>query len=380
MKRILILYAKYGGGHLSAAKSIQTYIEENYLDANVKFVDCVEYSNPFLSSITTNAYKQMAIHLPSLWKKVYYDSDHGFLLKVSERTKKYMASKLLNLLNEFLPDVVISTHPFGSQIISYLKAHNRADCKLATILTDFEQHSQWLIGHEYCDFYFVSNNKMKEDLIKFNISSEKIHITGIPLSKRFYMPLQNSRIYEENSLHKDKKTILFFGGGELGLGKSRTIKILRTLVKYLGEYQIIAISGRNNKMNKEFLKLYDEIQNTDLHIYRYTTQVPELMSISSLVVSKPGGLTSSESIASHVPLLIINPIPGQEEQNAKFLESAGVGVWLKKEDDIKQVVHSLLSSPEKLDEMKGNCKKVAKINSTEEICEVIINGTFGNLI
>ncbi len=125
-------------------------------------------------------------------------------------------------------------------------------------------------------------------------------------------------------------------------------------------------------MNNEFIKLSDEINNSDLHILKYTQYVPELMYVSSLVVTKPGGLTSSESLASGLPMLIINPIPGQEEENAEFLENAKVGIWLKNDDNIDDIVNSILLDSNKLEAMKQNCLLLAKKDSTKNICEIIL--------
>ena len=156
------------------------------------------------------------------------------------------------------------------------------------------------------------------------------------------------------------------------MGKKRTVLILKSLAKHLDEYQIVAVSGRNKKMNNEFLNLYKKLQNEDLHVLKYTKDVPSLMHISSLVVTKPGGLTSSESLASNLPILIINPIPGQEEENAEFLEASGSAVWLKKEDNIDDVINNLLNDPQKLEQMKINTTQIAKPNSTMDICKILI--------
>lgn len=379
MKKILILYAKYGGGHFSAAKSIQTYFEENYFDIEVKLVDCVEYFNSFINKLTTATYKQMAKKAPWAWKKVYYNSQKGILAKLSTSANKIMAKKLYNLFKEFLPDIIISTHFFATQITSYLKEHENFNCTLATILTDFAPHNQWLIGKDYNDLFFVSNENMKKELINSNVPENKIFVTGIPLSERFSDTFNIDEIYKEHNLKRNKKVILFFGGGEFGLGKDRTVKILKSLIRHLNTYQIIAISGKNKKMNSEFLKIHKELDKTnnpfisDLHIYKYTTNVPELMNISSLVVTKPGGLTSSESLVSNLPMLIINPIPGQEEENATFLENAGVAVWLKKDDNIDITINNLLLDENKMKEMSIKCKNFAKPYSSRDIGEIVLN-------
>lgn len=372
MKKILILYAAYGGGHYSAAKSIKKYLDDNY-SVETDIIDCIEYINKVLNKITTSAYKEMAKKTPNLWGKVYMNSQSGILGHVSSRTNKMMAIKLKNLIKEKDPDLVISTHPFSSQMVSYLRRKGKINCKLVTILTDFAPHDQWLIGHEYTDAFFVSNTRMGDYLKNYGIEPNKIHITGIPLSDKFLCKIDKSTVYKEFSLDCSKPIILFFGGGEFGLGKDRTIQILKALISNLPTYQIIAISGRNSRMNTDFHELVEATNSKDrVKILDYTNKVPELMSISTIVVTKPGGLTTSESLASNLPILIINPIPGQEEENAEYLESHGVGVWIRKSDDPNEVIKNLFSNPSKLNEMREKTKLLAQKNSTIDICKIIM--------
>ena len=160
MKKIIIFYASYGRGHLSAAKSIKEHLEKNYNDVNVEMIDCMKYISNALEKITTGAYKEMAKKLPSLWGHIYINSQKGPLGHISSRANKIMAIKLKNLILEKSPDFIISTHPFSSQMVSYLKRKGKINCKLATILTDFASHEQWLVGHEFTDLFFVSNDNM----------------------------------------------------------------------------------------------------------------------------------------------------------------------------------------------------------------------------
>ena len=372
MKKILIFYAAYGGGHFSAAKSIKKYLDNNY-DVETNIVDCIEYINKVLNKITTGAYKEMARKTPNLWGMVYSHSQKGILGHVSTRTNKVMAIKLKNLIKEENPDLIISTHPFSSQMVSYLRRKGKINCKLVTVLTDFAPHDQWLIGHEYTDAFCVSNNNMKKYLENYGVESSKIHVTGIPLSDRFFEKFDKNEVCKEFDLEPSKPVILFFGGGEFGLGKDRTLQILEALIHNLPTSQIVAISGKNPKMNSGFKDLVNKANaEARVKVLDYTNKVPELMSISIIVVTKPGGLTTSESLASNLPILVINPIPGQEEENAEFLEAHNVAVWLKKSDDPNKVIQDLFSNPAKLAEMKNNAKILAKRNSTKDICETII--------
>lgn len=374
MKKILILYASYGGGHLSAAKSIKEYIDNNYNDVETKIVDCIKYINLTLDKITTGAYRQMAKKAPWAWKKVYYHSEKGALSKISNTTNKIIARKLLHLFEEFNPNLVISTHPFGTQMTSYLKKKNKINCTLATILTDFAPHDQWLVGNEFGNYFFVAHEAMKNSLINdFNIESKKVYSTGIPLSSKFLSEFNDNEIYKTFGLNPQKKTILFFGGGAFGLGKSRTLEILQTLINYLDEYQIVAISGKNSKMNASFNELASSIQDkSSLKVYEFIDNVPEIMHISNLVITKPGGLTISESLASALPILIINPIPGQEEENAEFLEQSGVAVWLRKNDSAETVLKNLLEDENMLSTMKEKTYTLAHKDSTKQICDILL--------
>lgn len=370
--RILIFYASYGGGHLSAARSIKQYLDENYKDVDTLLIDCIKYINKGLDKITSLAYNEMAKKAPWAWGEIYNHSQKGTMSHISNGANKLMSFKLNKLFEEYNPDIVISTHPFGSQMTAYLKSKGKTNCVLASVMTDFASHDQWLVGHEFIDHFFVSHDGMKKDIITKGIPASKIHATGIPLSNRFLEHFNKKDIKLSFDLKLEKKTILFFGGGEFGLGKDKTLKILKAFIDNIGdEYEIIAISGKNPKMQEKFEELVGD--NPNVQVYGYTNEVPELMSISDLVVTKPGGLTITESLASGLPIVIINPIPGQEVENAEFLEKKGVAVWIRKTENPEQTISELLSNPEQLRHMKIRSKLMAKKHSTADICKILID-------
>lgn len=373
MKKILIFYASYGGGHLSAAKSIEECINKNYENVETELIDCMKYINKTIEKVTTTAYKEMAKKMPWAWGKIYSDSQKGPLAHISSRSNQIMAIKLLRLLREKQPDLIISTHPFGSQMCSYLKRKGKINAKIATIMTDFAPHDQWLVGSDFTDYYFVAHDRMKDYLISKDIPATKIFDTGIPISSRFSEVYDKNAIVQNLGLKNTKPNILFFGGGEYGLGKSRTVEIFEGLVKVSNDFQIIAIAGRNETMKANFenvVKKYNRENN--IKILEYTNMVPELMSISNLVITKPGGLTVTESLASELPIVVINPIPGQEEENAEFLENKGIAVWIRKQDNPELIFSDLLSDTNKLEKMKKNTKSLANKNSAGDICKILL--------
>lgn len=373
MNRILIFYGSYGGGHLSASRSIRDYIQSNYPDSEIMMVDCIEYINKLFNKVTTKAYVDFSKNARWIWKQLYYGSESGGLARISNSINRIMAIKLDKLIQEFCPTLIISTHPFSSQMCAILKQKGKVNCTLATVMTDYAPHNQWLVAHEFVDYYFVAHEGMKEQLIERGVEPNKIYATGIPLSNRFLLNYDKPKILQEYNLSPEKKTILFFCGGEYGFGKDKTFNRLKAIIDTFPNLQVIAIAGRNEKMKERFDALVEETNSRNtVKILSYTNQVPELMSVSDLVITKPGGLTTTESLASGLPLIIIDPLPGQEEENADFIEKSGAGIWIKENDDIQNILFDVLGNTYKLQDMKIRARLIAKKNSTKDICEKLL--------
>ena len=374
MEKILILYGSYGGGHLSAAKSISECLKSQNPNLTVEMIDCIEYINKFINKLSTDAYKEMAKKFPFLWEYFYTNSQEGTLAKFTNKTNKIFSKKLAALILEFNPDLIISTHPFSSQMCSILKQEGKINCKIATILTDYKIHNQWLYLPEFIDYFFVSNNDMKNDMLKKHIPENKIFVTGIPISSKFSKEFNKNEIFDELEFDYNKKTVLFFAGGEFGLGRSTAVMTLKALIRLFHNIQIIAISGKNSKMNSKFKKIITAYSAWDrVKLFDFTDKVPEFMQISTLVITKPGGLTTTESLVCNLPIIVINPIPGQEEENAEFLEKHGVGIWIRKGDNIARIIKNLYRNPDIISKMHENTKKLAKPNSTNDICNILLN-------
>ena len=186
---------------------------------------------------------------------------------------------------------------------------------------------------------------MKQNLLEKGIKENQIKVTGIPLSNRFLSHYDKEKTLSEFGLSTKKRTVLFFAGGEQGFGKDTVYNMLKSLIESFPNLQIIAISGKNEKIKNQFDELVNKTNsNETVKILEYTTKIPELMSVSDLVITKPGGLTTTESLASGLPIIVINPIPGQEEENAEFLENKGVAIWIKKDDNIEDELYKVLNS------------------------------------
>lgn len=373
---ILLFYASYGSGHLSAATAIEQYIREHYPDAKTLKIDCVEYINKSINKISTSAYKSIILKTPMLWGQVYKLLKNDTILDITQFSNRFMAKKIFTLFEDFEPDLVISCHPLGGQITSFLKSHKKTNCKLATVMTDFASHKQWLIGKDYTDYFFVSNIEMKTSLISEGIYPNKIYVSGIPISPNFYKNYDKENIYKSLNIEKNKKNIIFFGGGSLGLSSSSNIQaILTSLLQATDEsHQIIIISGKNQKLYNDFQKtINNTYHKSQIKLIDFTTELPELLPITSFVITKPGGLTITECISTNVPIILINPIPGQEKENAQYIADNKMGIWIKTTKPTPEYFQEIFNDTKLIEEIKENQKKYSHINSTKNICDILIN-------
>ena len=373
---ILLFYASYGSGHLSAASAIEQYIKEHYPNDKTLKIDCVEYINRSINKISTSAYKNIILKTPLLWGQVYKLLKNDTILDITQFSNRFMAKKIFKLFEDFEPDLVISCHPLSGQITAFLKSHNKTNCKLATVMTDFASHKQWLIGKDYTDYFFVSNIEMKTSLISEGIFPNKIYVSGIPISPNFYKNYDKESIYNSLKILKNKKNIIFFGGGSLGLSSSTNVQnILTSLLQATNEsYQIIIISGKNQKLYNEFQKTITNTNHTsNTKLIDFTTQIPELLPITSFVITKPGGLTITECITSNVPVILINPIPGQEKENAQYIVDKKMGIWIKTNKPTPEYFQDILNDDKLIKEIKNNQKIYSHLNSTQNICNILIN-------
>ncbi len=377
MKKIIIAYAAYGGGHLSAAKNLKEYIDLNYPDNEVILFDFMKYINRVIDKVGIKAYSEINTNAPWLWGKIYQHTQDPLFEKILFLSNKLVSYKLNKLFKIEKPDIIISTHFFASHICSILKKNKKIDCTLATVITDYgtKPYNEWILGHEYIDYIFASQEQMKINLIEKGIAPNKVIATGIPISIKFSQIQNTQNILSELNFFENKKTILFFGGGEMGLGKNKTLDIFKTLISDHSDLQIIVIAGKNEDLKNNFEKISLEYNNGNIiKVLGFSNNIPELMSISDLVITKPGGLTTTECLVSNLPMIVINPIPGQETDNADFLVRHGCAEWIKNDEEVSYILNKILNNPNKISIMKQCTKLIAKPNSTRDICEILLKG------
>lgn len=371
MKKIMILYASIGGGHYKAAEGIKNYLTEYYPNFKVEMIDALRYTNKVVDKLIINSYVNMARYSPKMWGEIYKISEKQYsVANFSNMVQKLLSKKLFKLFKDEEPAVVISTHPFITEMVASLKKSEKTNCKLCVIITDYASHKFWEIKPEYVDMYFVANEEMKYGLVHNKIDSSKIFVTGIPVSPAFLKEYNKLEIYKDFNLSPQKRTVLIFGGGQFGMSNIKDF--FKALLSIKEDIQIVAIAGKSKKNQNLFESLAKD-SNKKVIVLGYTTKVPELMNISNFVISKPGGLTTTEILTCHLPFIIINPVPGQEEENANFLTNNGAATRLW---DVKKAVpffEQFFNDDFRINNMKIMQEYISKPNSTKDIVETIVN-------
>lgn len=370
LKKILILSAAVGAGHLRAAEALEKTFRLLHPDAEVKNIDVLEYTNPLFRRLYGKAYLDMVNTMPEVLGWMYDSLD-----KPWENERRRLALDRLNtgplikLLKEENPDVAVCTHFLPAEIISWLKAKKKIDFPQVIVVTDFDAHAMWLC-HNY-EQYFVALDETKVHLSKIGIPADKLTVTGIPIDPLFASPVDKKEARRKFGLDEDKLTILVSAGG---FGVGNIGHLLEALSELQTPSQIVAICGRNEELRVKLEKLAREKLNSERVEFRpigFTKEMDAYMSASDLIVGKPGGLTTSEALAKGLVFVVVNPIPGQEERNSDHLLEKGCAIKCNNLPTLAYKIDQLVNDELRFAAMKENVRRFARPRAAFEIVEKV---------
>lgn len=375
MAKILFLTASVGLGHTSAAEAVISVLKETHPSLEIEVVDSYTLASPTLGRIAADSYIQMIKTIPDLYGFFYeLEEKDNPVTGVRNWLNQVNANCFNNLIEKIKPDLIVCTHAFPCGIIALLKKSGRLNLPVVGIITDFMAHSFWI--HREVDAYAVGSENLKDYLVKKGIAPEKIKVTGIPVKLNFDLSLNKADVRQKLGLKPELTTFLVMGGG-LGLGPiDRIVKILNTVSH---PKQIIVGVGTNQRLKKNlenWLKK-KELQNGNrIYIFGFIENIYELMQSADVLISKPGGLTSSEALVTQLPMLIVNPIPGQEQRNTTFLLDQKVAIYVPKLKMLKQKVEELIQNPAELDLIKDRMKKLRRTEAAREVAELLVENIY----
>lgn len=340
-KKVLILSASIGTGHTQAARAIEEYVKTIPEECDVEHVDFLSNDILSIDNIVKETYIKILDVFPLLYDLMYYSSQ-GYKKGLAVKTLFAWGLKrrLLKVLADRKPDVLVFTHPFPAGAAALLKRQHRLNIPLVGVITDFAIHQLWV--YPQIDVYCVAATQIKDLLVEQGVAADKVVVSGIPVRKAF-----DQERWHWDEEHQHNKNILIMGGG-LGMGSIRQSLALLDRLSVIDSFTVV--TGYNADLYDELSKMRGELDH-DVEILGYTNQISKLMCRASLLLTKPGALTCTEGAAIQVPMVLYSPIPGQEEANAKYMQAKGCAAWVKKQEELVSIVSDLFTHPEKLEAM-----------------------------
>jgi processive 1,2-diacylglycerol beta-glucosyltransferase len=366
--RILVLSASVGAGHLRAAEAVELALRQTLPDAIVRNVDVLEMTNRLFKRLYGQFYLDLVNKAPHALGYFYDMLDQPRSPKArSDKLRLYLEKLNLKAFVKFLKeepwDLVINTHFLPAEIIASLRQKKELDLPHVTASTDFETHRLWV--NQPCDRYFTATPEGALYLQHWGVPAADTFVTGIPIHPVFSTPKDRKACIAKHGLADDRPIVLQLSGG-FGVGPIE--KIFHGLLGVEQPIQLVTITGRNEKLKDQLSK----IKPPDRHkvkVMGFTKEIDELMQAADLVVSKPGGLTTSEVLARGAVMVIVNPIPGQESRNSDYLLENGAAIKANNLATLGFKVNALLKDPVRLEVLRANVRRIAKPRAAFDVVE-----------
>jgi processive 1,2-diacylglycerol beta-glucosyltransferase len=368
--KVLNLTVAAGSGHGKAAEAVKNYFSKNYKDSDIdmKIVNTLKYINPLVDKLVIGSYLNTLKKSPSIYGKIFdYAESDDVVSNFTQIINDFLSKRIKNLIDKYNPDVIVCTHFFPLEMMSILKRKQKITTPIVAIVTDYAPHSIWF--YSYIDAYVIPHEDFVQDLIEKGINKDTIYPYGIPIQENFLDSMDQKECRRSLGIDPDTLTLLLMGGG-LGMGNMKTI--FEQLAFSNLPLQLIACTGSNMKLKNQLIDISSRC-NKQTAIYDFADNVSTLMSACDILISKPGGLTVTESINKHKPIIITSAIPGHEERNADYLLNNGIAARVKDTDSIVSLIKQLTKSNSRLLHMRESAKEKSKPDATRKTCELIIS-------
>lgn len=353
-KKYIIFTLSTGGGHNKAADALKKEIENNGDSAIIVNLFQKESKSPIIKDVVEKGYDVLVNLFPGVYDIVYKMIDKKISRDLLENLLIFTRKNILNIIEKENPDIIISTHPFGAVTIGKILEKEKIDLPFIQIVTDYQPHYTYI--SKSIKAYVVASEYTKELLAKRGVPKEIIYALGIPISDEFKVI---------NKVESNKFTVLIMGGA---VAKKEIKKYVRKLVYDKLDIEIDVICGKNEKLYEELEEEFSE--NTNVKIIGFTNDVSYYMDKAKLIITKPGGLTTTESISKNLPMIIPFYIPGQEKQNLDFLVENNMAIEINEENDLSSTIQMLMLDESRYNEMVSNMKELSEKFSVKKIIEM----------
>ena len=364
--RTLVISVTAGNGHNATAKTMAEYLEANGADATV--LDLYKYISRIIYNMVDKGYLFSIRHTPKGFGRAYSGVERrriprkilGLL-----NSNRLLASRLAGFFADYHPDVILVTHVFAAQVLDVLKKQGHLQVPIVGVMTDYCIHPLWETVPSVGTIV-VPSEIMRYAAARRGIEAERLVPLGIPVASKFSGKREKADARREIGLDPDKTTILVMGGS---MGYGDLLQSVTEIDQMDKGYQLACIAGANRRLLRQLKQLETK---HPIHVCGFTDQVDLYMDAADCIVTKPGGLSTSEALSKELPLILVSPIPGQEERNAHFFVNAGAAVLVSRHFPIAEAVYSVLESEGRLEHMKQAIRQIACPRAAADIADLTI--------
>ncbi len=365
-----MLSVSAGAGHVRAAEALRATAQQRYPSVVATHIDLMSLVPDSFKKLYADSYIKVVERMPALWGYLYNLTDKqsgsSGLSRMRRAVERLNTRKLKAELAMLEPDVIICTHFLPAELLARLKRKGELTAKVWVQITDFDVHSMWV--HEHLDGYCVASEEVAQRLADKGVARENIHVTGIPIMPVFSEKYSRAQCAADIGIDADKTTLLMMSGG---VGLAGTEKLAERLLNLPGDFQIVALAGRNAELLESLQRIAARHPGR-LMPMGFTQTIERIMAASDLAITKPGGLTASECLAVGLPMIVVSPIPGQEERNADYLLESGAAMKAYDEAGLVYRVQLLINHPQRVQQMRERCLAVGTPHAARAVLNIVL--------
>lgn len=367
--KALVLSISTGQGHHATGQAVALCFES--LGVSCATLDAYEYVEPMLKGLVSKGYLISTKYIPKISSKAYdlvvKKSKPMSNYSVGKLTNTFMAEELMGYLEEYRPDVVICTHVLSAAMMSVLKERGEWNGIVAGIVTDFTLHPLWE-ECGYIDYYITPSELLEYQMRNKGLDIRKMLPFGIPIRQEFSQTIEQTEARQKLDLDESKPTILLMSGS---MGYGKIDRSLQKIDELPMDFQIMVVCGNNKRMYRKIQKMQSALKK-DVRVYGYVDNVYMMMDAADCIITKPGGITSSEALAKGLPMIMVNPIPGHEQRNAEFMLNNGLALYATKSFPVDEAVFSLFRHPERVEDLRHTVALYGKKDAANSLCQFLI--------
>ena len=377
MKKILCVMSDAGGAHRTVSNAIRDALNRSYSPSEFTYEMVDVFATSKFCNYFIRSYSRLTRFSPITYGNVYRFANHNFIWNSIYHImiQPFIKEKIKRLILEKKPDIILSVFALSGRIMMDILEELELvdDIPVIIVVVDpFTIHFSW--AEPRATLIIVPTEEAKAQLIEYGVPADKLIVSELPINPKFYESYSDEDFKNEIDWVNGKFNIMLMGGGDGTGGMYRTVDIL---VKSNLDIQLIVVTGRNKKLEEKLNKLKDE-SKVPVKVFGYTDKIPELMSLSDILVTKAGPMTIMEAISKELPLIITGFIPGQEEGNVEYIRSNKLGYIVNKKSEIVEIVRNAINNGSELESIKANLKEHQKVLGAQKIAEMIIDGRFHN--